>query len=136
MKNEYISEAGRIDSVGRLLLPMDRLNAEFAQHKNCRVVARFSFTEPGSSAALLAYYYGYVVSAVRVSLYNQGTRATDEKVDNWLVSTYPGDIEIEPGRYAEFARELSQAKMLDFLEWLKQFAAENLDVYVEDPKSI
>lgn len=136
MRSEVISEAGRIDSAGRLLLPMDRLNAEFVHHKGCRVVVRISFTEPGSSEALLGYYYGYVIPAVRDALYKQGTRASEEKVDLWIVSTYPGDIEVEPGRYADYGRQLSQPRMLDLLEWLKEFAAENLDVYIEDPKTL
>lgn len=136
MKQNYITEAGRIDKKGRLLLPMDRLGQEFSKHKGCRVVARFMFMEPGSSEALLGYYYGYVVPTITAALYEQGTRFSPEKTDLWLIHQYPGDREIAPGEYAEKGSQLSQPQMLDFLEWLKEYAAENLDTYIEDPKLI
>lgn len=130
-----ISESGLIGSDGKLRLPMDRLNAEFAKHPGKRVVVRFEIEERGSSALQQAYYYNYIVPTIREARYRQGTRMREEQVDRWLMEEYPlgSSPELAP---LVFARQLDQAQMSDFLEWLKQFAAETMDVYIEDPRSL
>lgn len=136
---DKISECGRISDTGQLLLPMERLAQEFAKHKGQRVVLKIEFATPGSSMAQLSYYYNYVVPTVVLALYEQGTRKSEKAVDKWLLEQYPGDKEerqIGVGVDVEEARHLDRRQMLDFLEWLKQFAAENLSVYIDDPRTI
>lgn len=98
-------------------------------------MVRFETAEPGTSDALLGYYYNYVVPCIVDALREQGTRMTDERVDRWLMEEYPGGRTVETAQLV-FARQLNQRQMLDFLDWLKQYAAENLYVYIEDPKTI
>ena len=124
-----ISESGIIGNDGKLRLPMDRLNAYFAANKGKRIVVQFEAATPGSTAAQLAYYYNYIIPCVVKALYDQGTRISDERADRWLLE--------QCGNYSIVsARELNQIQMSEFLEWLKQFAAENLYIYIEDPKTI
>ena len=132
---QKISESGVIGTDGKLRLPMDRLNAFFATNKGKRVMVRFETAEPGTSAALLGYYYNYVIPCIVETLREQGTRMTDERVDRWLMEEYPGGHTFDMADKV-FGRQLDQRQMLDFLDWLKQFAAENLFVYIEDPKTI
>lgn len=136
MNPAKISESGVIGTDGKLRLPMDRVNAFCAANKGRRVVVRFEAAAPGSSAALLGYYYNYVVPSIVSALREQGTRKSEEATDRFLIGQYPGDFGLEPGVYVSVARQLDQRQMLDFLEWLKQYAAENLYVYIEDPKTI
>lgn len=139
MRNSTISESGLINANGQLLMPMDRVNAFFKQNKGKRVVVRFEAAEPGSSKLQLAYYYNYVVPTVTAALYEQGTRMSEKAVDKWLIEQYPGDkseSNIGLGLDVMEARQLTQPQMFDFLEWLKQYAAENFSVYVEDPRTI
>ena len=139
MRNSTISESGLINANGQLLMPMDRVNAFFKQNKGKRVVVRFEAAEPGSSKLQLAYYYNYVVPTVTAALYEQGTRMSEKAVDKWLIEQYPGDkseSNIGLGLDVMEARQLTQPQMFDFLEWLKQYAAENLSVYIEDPKTL
>ena len=139
MKTTKISESGLIGTDGRLRIPMDRVNAWCAEHKGERVIIRFEAVAPGSSAALLAYYYNYIVPTVVYALYEQGTRKSEKAVDKWLVQEYPGEKDERQlgfGTDVTEARELDQRQMLDFLDWLKQFAAENLSVYIEDARTI
>lgn len=136
MKADKISESGIVGTDGRLRMPMDRLNAFFAANKGKRVMVRFEAAEPGTSAALLGYYYNYVVPCIVDALREQGTRKSDDATDRFLIGQYPGDFGLEPGVYVSVARQLNQRQMLDFLEWLKQYAAENLYVYIEDPRTI
>ena len=139
MKAEKISEAGIVGQDGRVRMPMDRLNAFFAEHKGERVVVRFEAAAPGSTAAQRAYYYNYVVPTVTAAFIETGQRMTDDYTDRFLIQEYPGckiDFASATGREITEARQMTQSQMSDFLDWLKQYAAENLSVYIEDPRTI
>lgn len=131
---DKISESGVITVNGQLRMPMDRLNAFFQKHKGERVVVKFEAAVPGSSAAQLAYYYNYIIPTVQMALYETGERKTEKQVDLWLRQKC-GSCYNDYGGLLE-ARQMSKNDFADFFEWLKQFAAENLYVYIEDPKTI
>lgn len=136
MKSDKISESGIIGPNGQLRMPMDRLNAFFAEHKGERVVVRFEAAAPGSTALQLAYYYNYIVPTITVALLETGQRMTDEWTDRYLIQEYPGELRTQDGQLVLYGRQLTKTQMSEFLEWLKQFAAENLYVYIEDPKTL
>jgi len=137
MKQTKISESGLIGADGKLRMPMDRVNAFFEAHKGERVVVRFESAERGSSALQLAYYYNYILPTVVQALYEQGTRISEENADHWLISQCPtGFHNSDDGTSKEHARELNTTEMTEYLDWLKQYAAENLFVYIEDPKTL
>ncbi len=136
---DKISESGRISETGQLLLPMERLAQEFIKHKGQRVVLKIEFATPGTSIAQLSYYYNYIVPTIVLALHKQGTRKSEKAVDKWLMAQYPGDKEerqLGLGTDVEEAFGLNRSQMQEFLEWLKQFAAENLEVYIDDPRTI
>lgn len=134
MKPTKISESGLIGDDGRLRMPMDRVNAFFAAHKGERVVVRFEAAAPGSSELQLAYYFNYVVPTIQTALWETGERKTEKQVDLWLRQQC-GNCYNDYGGLLE-ARQMSKPDFSEFLEWLKQFAAENLYVYIEDPKTL
>ena len=119
---------------GLLRMPMDRLNAFFAANKGKRVVVRFEAAEPGSTELQLAYYFNYIVPTIQTALWETGERKTEKQVDLWLrqqcavCTSGWGDL--------REAREMSKTDFSEFLEWLKQYAAENLYVYIEDPRTL
>ena len=134
MKADKISESGIITNNGQLRMPMDRLNAFFAANKGKRIVVRFEAAEPGSTELQLAYYFNYIVPTIQTALWENGDRRTEKQVDLWLrqqcascYNDYDGLLE---------ARQISKPDFSDFIEWLKQFAAENLYVYIEDPRTL
>lgn len=146
---DKISESGVITVSGQLRMPMDRLNAFFAKHKGERVVVKFEAAVPGSSAAQLAYYYNYIIPTVQMALYETGERMDEKKVDEWLRQQCPSIFEtfIPPTKEQakqgylgcteiKGIRDLSVSEMSDYLDWLKGFAAENLYVYIEDPRTL
>ena len=134
MKADKISESGIVGTDGRLRMPMDRLNAFFAEHKGERVVVRFEAAAPGSTAAQLAYYFNYIIPTIQTALWETGERKTERQTDVWLreqcavCTSGWGDL-MEAG-------QMLKTDFSEFLEWLKQFAAENLSVYIEDPRTI
>ena len=135
---DTISESGIITDKGQLRLPMDRLNAFFAANKGKRVVVRFEADTPGSTALQQAYYYNYVVPTIKAALYEKGERFTESGVDRWIINNYPlsKDLFTEDGNPKVVGKQLTISEMFDLLEWLKQFAAENLYVYIEDPRTL
>lgn len=136
---DKISESGLIGTDGRLRLPMDRINAFCAANKGKRVVVRFEAAEPGSSKLQQAYYYNYIVPTIQQAFLQTGERKSEKTIDKFLIEQYPGDKEeaqIGLGVDVTEARNLDRKQMFDFLEWLKEFAAENLSVYIEDPKTL
>lgn len=131
---DKISESGIIGKDGQLRMPMDRLKEFFAANKGKRVVVRFEAAAPGSSELQLAYYFNYIVPTIQTALWETGDRRTEKQVDLWLrqqcascYNDYGGLLE---------ARQISKPDFSDFIEWLKQFAAENLYVYIEDPRTL
>jgi len=139
MKADKISESGLIGKDGKLHLPMDRLNAWFASHPGERITVRFEAAPQHSTAAQTAYFYNYIVPTVANAFYEQGTRMSEKNVDKWLVSQYPGDKTEQVlgiGEPIMEAREFDKNQMSDFIDWLKQYAAENLNVYIEDSKTL
>lgn len=136
MKADKISESGIISGSGKLLMPMDRLNAFFAANKGRRVVVRFEAVAPGSTAAQHAYFYNYILPEVQGGLLETGERMSEEMAERFLLNNYPGDIVGEGGISVSHARQLDMRQMSDFLDWVKEFAAENLSVYIEDPRTI
>lgn len=136
MKADKISESGIVDVNGQLRMPMERLNAFFAEHKGQRIVVRFEASAPGSTAAQLSYYYQYVLPTIQQAFRETGERMTEEMTERVLFFEYPGKPRTDDGTLIEHGRQLNQTQMSDFLEWLKQYAAENLYVYIEDPKTI
>lgn len=133
---DKLSESGIITDNGQLRLPMDRLNAFFAANKGKRVVVRFEAAEPGSTELQLAYYYNYIVPTVCAALLETGQRMTDDWTDRYLIQEYPGELRMQDGKTVLYGRQLTKTQMSDFLDWLKQFAAENLYVYIEDPRTL
>lgn len=119
---------------GQLRLPMDRINMFFAENKGQRVIVRFEAAAPGSTAAQLSYYFQYIVPTIQTALWETGERKTERQVDLWLRQQC-GNCYNDYGGLLE-ARQIDQRNFAEFLEWLKQFAAENLFVYIEDPKTI
>ena len=135
MKADKISESGIITDNGQLRLPMDRLNAFFAEHKGERVIVVFEAAGNKQSKLQMAYYYNYVLPCVVAGMRKTGVYMSESKADKWLIEQYPGDL-LNDGKRPIFGRELNQTQMSDFLEWLKQYAAENLYIYIEDPRTL
>lgn len=135
MKSQKISESGIVGKDGRLRMPMDRVNAWLSEHKGERIVVRFEALGKEQSKLQTAYYYNYVLPCVVVGMRETGVIMSGHDADKWLIEQYPGELEID-GKRPVYGLELSQTQMLDFLDWLKQYAAENLSVYVEDPRTL
>lgn len=143
MKQREITATGTINANGGLVMYMGELNAFFAEHKGERIIARFMVAPVGSSEALKGYYYNYVVPTVRQGLRKTGDRKTEQQTEYYLRTISPVCYEetanIDTGEYEQRLREireLSNAELLEHIETVRQFAAENLSIFVDDPNTL
>lgn len=133
MKLAEIVESGMVGVDGKMRLPMDRLRQFFSEHKGERLIVRMEVVPTGTNEAQLAYYFHYVLPTIKRALYEQGNFFTNENVDEMMRERSP--VCWKDGE-CRSVRDMRQDEVSDYLDWLKQFAAENLYVYIEDPKLI
>lgn len=122
---------------------MGELNEFFKQHKGSRVIARFIVASPGSSAALKGYYFNYVVPTFKAAIWEAGERLTEEQTEQRLREFSPIMYEqtpnIDTGKYETRLRtiaELSNAELIEHIEFLKQLASEEYYLYIADPNEM
>lgn len=143
MKRREISATGIVNKNGGLQMAMGELNAFFAEHKGERIIARFMVAPVGSSEALKGYYFNYVVSMVREGLKKIGDRKTERQTEQFLREMSPvcweETVNTETGEYNQRLREvaeMSNAELVEYIEHVRQFAAEELSIFIDDPKSL
>ena len=129
-----ISESGVITNSGILRMPMDRIDQFLSRYPGQRVIMKIEVAEVGSTEAQLAYYFNYIVPTVQEALRETGDLRTEGQVDLWLRQQC-GSCYNDYGGLLK-ARQMSKSDFSDFIDWIKQFAAENLYIYIEDSKTI
>ena len=141
MKRREIEATGMIDGDGRLKMFMGELNEFFKSHKGKRVIARFTVVTKGTSEALLGYYFKYIVPTMKAAFLSSGETLTEEQTEHRLREISPimreSHVDIESGNFTSRIKkvtELSNAELIDHIDFLKQFAAEELNTYIEDPR--
>ncbi len=143
MKKRKITVTGTIDNNGNLRMYMDELKQFFKMHKGCRVIAKFMVESLGSSEALKGYYYNCVVPSFQEGMWDAGERLTEEDAEIKMRELSPIMLEQEfdekTGKYTTRLREISElsnAELVEYIDHLKQIAAEEYSIYIEDPQSI
>lgn len=143
MKKRKISVTGTIDNNGNLRMYMDELKQFFKMHKGCRVIAKFMVESQGSSEALKGYYYNCVVPSFQEGMWDAGERLTEEEAEIKMRELSPIMLEQEfnenTGKCTTRLREISElsnAELVEYIDHLKQIAAEEYSIYIEDPQSI
>lgn len=142
MKRKEITVTGAITCNGSLKMYMGELNEFFKDHKGSKVIARFTVVGKSPSEAMKGYYFNYIVPEIRNARWTVGgERTTEKETELFLRQLSPVTIEqipnIETGQYETNIREirdLSTAEMSEHMEFIKQMAAEEYGVYIEDPK--
>lgn len=132
-----------INNNGGLAMYMGELNEFFKGWKGSRIIARFIVASPGSSEALKGYYFNYVVPTFKHAIWNAGERLTEEQTERRLREFSPIMYEqtpnIDTGKYETRLRtiaELSNAELIEHIEFLKQLASEEYYLYIADPNEI
>lgn len=122
---------------------MGELNEFFKGWKGSRIIARFIVASPGSSEALKGYYFNYVVPTFKHAIWEAGERLTEEQTERRLREFSPIMYEqtpnIDTGKYETRLRtiaELSNAELIEHIEFLKQLASEEYYLCIADPNEM
>ena len=141
MKVREMSTTGTVNANGGLSIYMGEVNEFLKMHKGERVTVRLCVAPKASSEALKGYYFNYIVPTVKRALLDTGVRRTDEQTEHFLREQSPVMYEqipnIATGKYTSRIKEISEcsnAELIEHIDTIKQFAAEELNVFVEDPK--
>lgn len=143
MKQREVSATGIVNANGCLSMYMGELNAFFARHRGERIIARFFVAPVASSEALKGYYFHYIVPTLRMALWETGERKTEEQTEMYLREIspvcYEESINTTTAEYEHRLRgvqELSNSELLEHIDCIRQFAAEELNTFIDDPKTL
>lgn len=143
MKRREITATGLINNNGVLSMYMGELNEFFKNWKGSRIFARFVVTDNNTSQALKGYYFNYVVPTFKQALWDAGERLTEKQAELRLRELspimYAESVDIETCQYVYELRsinDLSNSELIEHIETLKQIAAEEFNVYIDDPKTL
>lgn len=121
-----IQVTGRIDKDGQVLMPVQEIRNRCALFKGRRIVVTIEVLAGDCTENQKAYYFGYVVPTVQDAMRELGERRNSRQVDLLLRTSYPDWT----GKSID---QFDKREMSDFLQWVQQYAAENLNVYIDDP---
>lgn len=140
MKHREYSVTGAVSKTGTLMIAsMAQMNDFFSQWKGAKVVGSFQVYESGSSEAIKGLYYNKFVPDFRKARWDNGERATKAETEKWMRELCPvcmeESVDEKTGKYTARLREineLSNQEMVWLLEHLKQIAAEEFCLFIDD----
>lgn len=139
MKAREKSVFAKINDDGKLMTPPD-LREFLTMWKNNRVVVRFEILPDTPSEALKGYYFNYVVPTMKTALWESGERKNEQQTENWLREMSPITHHCEWRGFWDVTikeiAELSNAELSEHIEHIRQMAAEEFSVYIEEPQTI
>ena len=111
------------------------------QHEGKAAIVRIELLPTEPSEKSKAYYWKCVVPTIQRELYDRGYDITKAETDEFLRSEMPicRDETYEKGKLRARIKdieELDTAELNEMIEQVKIWAAQNLEIYVEEAKSI
>ena len=141
MKSRTLATTGQISPRGKLMLNPDELKQWCSQWENAQVIVTFEVVLPEASAALKAYYFKVVVPTMRQAFAEFGDRYTEEQTDLRLRQMSPvcqaKKTDWSNGKritYTKQFADLNNSEAVEYIEFVKQLAAEEFQTYIEDPQ--
>lgn len=139
MKQKKITIPGKVTKDGKLSIYMGELNEFMKNNAGKNVIAEFTVLEPSDSSSLRGYYFKYVVPQFQKGMYDNGNRWSEKDTELYMRNLCPvtmGEVvDIETGEYRSdpvSVNDLSNSEFVEYIDFLKQFAAEELGVFIED----
>lgn len=142
MKKKNYETIGEIDKNGNLRIPND-FSLFIKDNPGSRVVITIHCYDKRSVNAIRGYYFKVVLPQIVQGFYNTGVRITEktvhEKLQEMSVAWKKPVMHDTNGIIEEEIKEPNEMKPYDwveFIEEVKQFASENLHIYIEDGRII
>ena len=105
----------------------DEMRDFLRRNKGRRIIVTLEAHDKGSTPAQLAYYRLKILPDLQEAFRKLGNRMTIEDVEELMLSEYYKQIRIP---------ELDKEDMSDWIDFLKQYAAENLFTFIDDYRTI
>lgn len=120
---------------------MGELNDFCNKNRGKRVLATFTIMGESASQSLKGYYFSYVVPTIRQAMWENGDRRTLEDTDLYLRAISPicrkEQMVGEKWEYElKTIHELTNKELIEHINTIKQFGAENFYVYINDPTEL
>lgn len=136
-----IRVTGKINEKGKLQIYMGELNDFCNKNREKRVLATFTIMGESASQSLKGYYFSYVVPTIRQAMWENGDRRTLEDTDLYLRTISPicrkEQMVGEKWEYElKTIHELTNKELIEHINTIKQFGAENFYVYINDPTEL
>jgi bifunctional DNA-binding transcriptional regulator/antitoxin component of YhaV-PrlF toxin-antitoxin module len=124
---ERFEMVARIDSKGNLLIPNKAEWREFLRaNANKTLLGTFEATSTKSTEQVKKFYFGYVLPKLQQGFYKLGSRYSIENLNRLMKAEYYNQI--------DSIDDLDTGDWRKFIEWIRQYAATNLDTVIEDAK--
>lgn len=140
---KQIELKGAVGSKGQLLMyGVQDMNEFLKQNLNARLLITIQVFEKKSSEALVGFYYGKILPDAQAGFYMAGERLSEKDVDEKLRLLYPFHDDVARGVVdgTEFTTwsvaDMTTTELIDYIEFIRQYMAENLQVFVYDPLTI
>lgn len=135
---ETLTYTGKVENGELRIINRKRMDIEVKRFEGKEVEIAICKKEYRRSTQLNRYYWGVCVKMIRDFLIQSGYKVTTDDTHEWLKYKFlMADIpNIETGEVMKVARSTSKLKnseMMDYIEEIKQFAAEELSLYIPDP---
>lgn len=140
MKQREINVFGKTNEAGQLQLQPEA-KVFLQTWPNSRVVAKFKILADDPSEALTGYYFHYIVPTIKAALWESGQRMNEKECEEWLRNLSPITFQTESDgmggwkAYIKQIADLSNAELVEHIEFTRQMAAEEYGVYIEDPQT-
>jgi hypothetical protein len=119
------------------------LNQYLSEHKNKRIAIGLSIIGEKPSQAMLSYYRNVIVPSIQKGYHAKGNIYSCERVDRELREMSPvcwnEYFDEKTNRWIQDVKELNELNQFDlawFIAHIKQIAAEEFSIFIEDPKTI
>lgn len=136
MSKNKVTILGRISPVGKIeIIEKDEYTSFISQNKGKDIVLTLESSH-GSKYGLTGYYYAHVLPKLQEGFRSKGEILTLESTCS-KTRRAAGIIEESFINGYQFRlkgiSELKHYELFDYIDWCKIYAAEFLDVYIDDP---
>lgn len=129
---EEIILRGKIDSEGELLIYGLRDLKKFSKsqikrstQEGVNILVKITVLSDEKKDRMFGYVKAKLIPEIRKAMYNTGTRMTDHQVECML-------LEIAEIDCRKRLSDLNYVELYNLIDTVKQYAAENLSLYVDD----
>jgi len=144
MKKNNFTSTGRTNDKGILRIPSKpEMDYFLSQNPNRGIFIQLTVFNPGSSEALRGYFYKKVLPDFQEAYREIGERYTLKETEEKLLGLCPitrldGVDETSGEHYSVLkpVSELNNGELVFFIEHLKQIAAEEFSIYIDDPRTL